>query len=72
MQLLTDHIYLVEHETKGIFYLDVKETNETWTKGRLIRRKADKLYGSCFVYENNLIVIRNSLCTFILTEQKPF
>lgn len=66
MQLLTDHIYLVKHKTNGTFYMDVKETNETWTKGRLIRRKADDPKGSCFFSVNDQVKIDNSLCAFEL------
>jgi hypothetical protein len=60
----------VKHETNGTFYMDVKETNEIWTKGRLIRRKADDPKGSCFFSVNDQVKIDNSLCAFILVERK--
>ncbi|MCP4989358.1 MAG: hypothetical protein GY928_25865 [Colwellia sp.] len=66
MELQTGCIYLVDHEIKGMFYMEVKETNEVFTKGRIIRRKADEVKQNCVNCESDLIKIRNSLTTFRL------
>lgn len=71
-KLLTDRIYLVSCTTKGTFYIEVKERDETWTYGKLVGITDDVLTGCCFLYCNGLIKLRNSLCTFILIEKKTF
>lgn len=70
MKIMRDQIYLVDHEIRGVFYMKVKQTDETFTVGEINRRKGDKLESNSLVTDNNLIKIRNSLSVFNLINKE--